>query len=131
MIEFIKDQSELISIIIYQEFISEGVKFFTEKDSNFQVGYMNRPNKYIVKPHRHKQTKRIVHKTSEVLFLKKGRLQVQIYNNENILIKTKTLKSGDTIVFLDGGHGIEFLEDSEILEIKQGPYLPNEVKIYL
>ena len=92
---------------------------------------MNRPNKYIVKPHRHNQTKRIVYKTSEVLFLKKGKLQVQVFNNENVLIETKTLKSGDTIVFLDGGHGIEFLEDSEILEIKQGPYLPSKDKIYL
>jgi hypothetical protein len=32
------------------------------------------------------------------------------------------LNSGDTILLASGGHGFEMLEDTEMLEIKQGPY---------
>jgi hypothetical protein len=29
---------------------------------------------------------------------------------------------GDTIFFVAGGHGFTMLEDSKIIEVKQGPY---------
>jgi hypothetical protein len=29
---------------------------------------------------------------------------------------------GDVVVLLDGGHGFRMLEDTVLLEIKQGPY---------
>ena len=32
------------------------------------------------------------------------------------------LKTGDIILLAQGGHGFEFLEESEIIEVKQGPY---------
>ena len=38
------------------------------------------------------------------------------------ILKSKTLTEGDIIIFFDGGHGIKFIEKSEIIEIKQGPY---------
>ena len=32
------------------------------------------------------------------------------------------LKAGDVAVLFSGGHGFEILEDTLMLEIKQGPY---------
>jgi hypothetical protein len=32
------------------------------------------------------------------------------------------LEAGDVILLASGGHGFEMIEDSEIIEVKQGPY---------
>jgi hypothetical protein len=32
------------------------------------------------------------------------------------------LETGDVILLVSGGHGFEMLEDSEMIEVKQGPY---------
>ena len=32
------------------------------------------------------------------------------------------LQGGDVILLAEGGHGFEMLEDSEMVEVKQGPY---------
>ncbi len=37
------------------------------------------------------------------------------------------LIAGDIILLAGGGHGFTFLEDSEVIEIKQGPYISFEV----
>jgi hypothetical protein len=39
------------------------------------------------------------------------------------------LYTGDVILLAAGGHGFEMLEDSQIIEIKQGPYVGEEDKI--
>lgn len=38
-------------------------------------------------------------------------------------IRAVELLTGDTIFLVDGGHGFEMLEDTKIIEVKQGPYL--------
>ncbi len=35
---------------------------------------------------------------------------------------------GDVILLASGGHGFEMIEDSEILEVKQGPYTGDQDK---
>ena len=37
-------------------------------------------------------------------------------------IGSAILNSGDTVLLLTGGHGFNLLEDSKIIEVKQGPY---------
>ena len=39
------------------------------------------------------------------------------------------LEQGDVILLADGGHGFKMLEDSEIIEIKQGPYSGDKDKV--
>ena len=38
---------------------------------------------------------------------------------------SKILNKNDIIIFVDGGHGFEILQNAKIIEVKQGPY--NEV----
>ena len=35
---------------------------------------------------------------------------------------SKTLQSGDLILLCGGGHSFEMLEDTSMIEVKQGPY---------
>ncbi|MHA1381691.1 MAG: hypothetical protein ACTSRG_25255 [Candidatus Helarchaeota archaeon] len=49
-------------------------------------------------------------------------MQVTFYNRISQEISEATLNDGDLIVLLSGGHGFKFLEETKMIEIKQGPY---------
>ncbi|MCK4727142.1 MAG: hypothetical protein KAT29_15120, partial [Anaerolineales bacterium] len=66
--------------------------------------------------------------TSEVLVVKKGRCQIDIYNDAQELVATRELRAGDVLLLVSGGHGFHMLEDTVFLEIKQGPYIELDEK---
>jgi hypothetical protein len=66
--------------------------------------------------------------TKEVLFIKSGKVRVDFYDDEKKYIESRVLVSGDVILLAFGGHGFEMLEDSEIIEVKQGPYVGEKDK---
>ena len=123
MLKEIKHGDELIALILRKDFKSEGIKFFTKSSSEQQLGYMKRSKNYEIKPHLHIKRKREIMNTQEVLFIKSGEISVDLYNQKMELIENETLYQGDFILLVSGGHGFRMNEDSEIIEIKQGPYL--------
>jgi hypothetical protein len=83
---------------------------------------MNHPSGYEIQPHLHNVVQRKVQFTKEVLFIKSGKVRVDFYDNEKNYLESRILASGDVILLAFGGHGFEMIEDSEIIEVKQGPY---------
>ena len=122
MIEYIKNENEIYAIILRSSFEEEGIKFLTPDDFSQQLGYMNRPKGYVIKPHIHNEIQRSVTLTQEVLFIKKGKVKVNFFDNEKVYKESVILNTGDFILLASGGHGFEMLEQSEIIEVKQGPY---------
>ena len=122
-------KNQILAIIIYSSFSKDGISFFTEDDYSQQLGYMNRKSGYIIPPHRHNVVKREIRLTQEVLFIKSGKLRVDFYNESQIYISSKILNTGDVILLASGGHGFEMLEDTQIIEVKQGPYIGENDKI--
>jgi len=120
--EVIKDEQETLAIIIRKYFFTEGIKFFTPDDFSQQLAYMHHKKGKKIKPHIHNAVKREVHFTQEVLFLKRGKLKVDLYRYDQSHLSTHILDAGDIILLAGGGHGIEVLEDIEMIEVKQGPY---------
>jgi len=129
MIEKIFDNELLLSIIIRKEYQKKGIEFFTNDNDSQQLGYMNRPKDYVIPPHRHNLVKRAVHLTQEVLFIKSGKVRVDFFDNKQHYIKSTILNAGDVILLSDGGHGFKMLEQSEIIEVKQGPYCGEQDKV--
>ena len=123
MIETISYSEEIYAIVIRSNFSSRGIEFFTPNSFSQQLGYMNRPKGYKIKPHLHNLVKREVKQTQEVLFIKSGRVKVNFYDKEKVYLESITLEKGDIILLASGGHGFEMLENSEIIEVKQGPYV--------
>lgn len=121
-IEIIKEGDEILAIIIRKDYSKEGVHFFTPDNFSQQLAYMSHKKGKKIKPHIHNQVKREVHFTQEALFIKKGRLKVDIYHNNKTYHSSHILNTGDVILLAGGGHGFEVLEDVEMIEIKQGPY---------
>ena len=60
--------------------------------------------------------------TQEVLFIKKGKLKVDFYNEHQNYLESRILEAGDVILLASGGHGFEVLEEIEMIEVKQGPF---------
>ena len=126
MIEQITDKGLLIATIIRAGFKKDGIEFFTPNEYSQQLGYMNRPKGYKIMAHRHTKNENIGIPTYEVLYIKSGKLKILLYDNENFFIKELILLIGDVILLVTGGHSLEMLEDTELIEIKQGPYNEND-----
>ncbi|HMG16670.1 MAG TPA: hypothetical protein VK590_14530 [Saprospiraceae bacterium] len=129
MIERIELNSVLLSIIIRASYKNEGITFLTPDDFSQQLGYMNRPAGYIIPPHVHNLVTRNVDLTQEVLYIKSGKVRVDFYDDSRNYLESKVLFQGDVILLAHGGHGFEMLEQSEIIEVKQGPYSGDKDKV--
>jgi mannose-6-phosphate isomerase-like protein (cupin superfamily) len=129
MLEKVYKDNLLLAIIIRNEYSNEGINFFTNDNDSQQLGYMNRPEGYEIKPHRHNLVQREVHLTQEVLFIKSGKVRVDFYSNDQEYLESRILNQGDVILLSDGGHGFKMLEPSEIIEVKQGPYCGEQDKV--
>jgi hypothetical protein len=123
VIDFIKIDSVTLGIILRSNFKREGIEFFTPPDFSQQLGYMLRPKGYIITPHSHNLVQRDVFFTNEVLFIKSGTVRVDFYDGAQNYFESRTLFQGDTILLAHGGHGFEILEEAEIIEVKQGPWV--------
>tara|TARA_Y100000589_G_scaffold325203_1_gene362726 strand:- start:676 stop:1107 length:432 start_codon:yes stop_codon:yes gene_type:complete len=122
MFETIYYEKTILAQIIYSNYKEEGIKFFTPPDYSQQLGYMNRKKGYVIPPHVHNPIPRKVIYTQEVLLVKKGKLRVDFYDNQKNYLESRILKDGDVILLSKGGHGFEMIEDTEIIEVKQGPF---------
>ena len=128
MIEHVEYNDQLISIIIRSQYHAEGIRFFTPDDFSQQLAYMRREKDYVIPPHVHNLVKREVSYTQEVLFIKSGRVRVDYFDDSKNYLESRVVNQGDVVLLSGGGHGFYMLENSEIIEVKQGPYAGDEDK---
>lgn len=128
MIERITDDGIELALIIRHSFSSDGIEFFTPDDYSQQIGYMKREQGYVIPAHVHNPVAREVHFTREVLIIKSGRLRVDLYSDDHKYVESAILETGDIILLASGGHGFKMLEETEMIEVKQGPYTGDEDK---
>lgn len=122
MIENIEFNGKAFAIILYSNFKKEGIHFFTPNDFSQQLAYMNRPAGYVIQPHVHNPVYREVSYTKEVLFIKSGKVRIDFFDESQSYLESRILNEGDVVLLCYGGHGFEMLEQTEIIEVKQGPY---------
>lgn len=122
MIDSICHDDRMLALILRAGYHQEGIRFFTPGDFSQQLGYMNRPRGYVIPPHVHNPVVREVQFTNEVLFIKSGRVRIDFFDDNQIYLESRILEQGDVILLATGGHAFEMLEQSEMIEVKQGPY---------
>lgn len=122
MIEKIENGDQQLALIVRSSFSTDGIEFFTPSTYSQQLGYMKRPEGYVIAPHVHNPVSREVQFTKEVLFIRSGKLRADFYDDEQNYLESRMLHAGDVILLAYGGHGFEIIEEAEILEVKQGPY---------
>lgn len=119
----IKSKKKLLAIIIKATFEQRGLKFFVPDEYPQQLGYMRRPKGYTITPHIHSSILRKIRQTQETLFIRSGKVRIDFYDETKHYIESRVVCGGDVVFVASGGHGFEFLEESEIIEVKQGPFL--------
>ena len=122
MIQNIVHRGKLLAVILNSNHSTKGIEFFTPNDFSQQLGYMSRPQGYVIPPHVHNPVPREVQFTKEVLFIKSGRVRVDFYDDDQNYLESRILEQGDVILLAFGGHGFEMHEPTEMIEVKQGPY---------
>lgn len=121
-VEYVTENGKLLAYIIRAEINPHKTTFVTSPNLNLQVGFVVYPTGGAIARHVHRPLERHIVGTSEVLVLKQGRCQVEIYNDDRELVTTNELRTGDIILLVGGGHAFRMLEDTIFIEVKQGPY---------
>lgn len=121
-LEYIVHGLEQIALIIRREYDEPGIHFFTPPSFSQQVAHMKHPAGHKVEAHVHNFLIRQVVYTQEVLFVKKGKVKIKLYNSDRVFLTEKVLTSGDLILLCGGGHSIKMMEETSMIEVKQGPY---------
>ena len=123
-IEFIRTETNILAaILIRASYEPIATAFITPPNSPQQVGFVVYPAGGVIKKHIHKSLDRPLSGTSEILFVRQGCLEMDVFDEEKHLLATRELHAGDFVLMVSGGHGFRTLDPTTLLEVKLGPYL--------
>jgi uncharacterized protein with PhoU and TrkA domain len=117
-----------LAYIIRGDLMPSRTTFLTPPQFKQQVGFVVYPAGGEIQRHVHRPLSRHLVGTSEVLIVRRGRCEIDIYNDDRELVATRELREGDIMLMVGGGHGFHMLEDTVFLEVKQGPYTGQDEK---
>lgn len=121
-VEEIRVGDEVHAFIVRASISEAPTGFLTKHEDPFQLGFIHYPLGHEIVAHRHPPVKRSVTSTSEVLHVRSGRVRVTWYDGSGRPVGSRELEPGDLLLNLIGGHSFDMLEETTLLEIKQGPY---------
>jgi hypothetical protein len=121
MIERIGDGfGGLLAIIIRSGFRGEGHNFVTDPQSPMQLGVNAYRAGQHMEPHIHQPRHNFIDRTQEFVYVKSGHVRLILPETDPMTVRE--LFAGDCLLLVSGCHGFDVLEDSEIINVKQGPY---------
>ncbi len=105
-----------------------GLSFFSQDHEYIQAGTWVYEQGKQLKAHIHNTVIREVALTQEVIYVKQGKVKAKIYDTSENLVAELNVCAGDVIILLNGGHGYDIIDNNtQVLEIKNGPYLGPEI----
>ncbi len=122
MFERIPAEGPLLALLLSGAGDPAETTFPTPPELNLQVGFVVYPAGGEIPRHDHKLLERQIVGTAEVLVVRSGRCEIDLYDHDRQHVATRELRAGDVIFIVGGGHGFRMLEDTVLLEVKQGPY---------
>jgi hypothetical protein len=128
-VETITSGGNTLALIVRGSINVPGISFFTPNHYSQQLAYMQHPAGKTIVAHVHKDVHRALTKTLEVLFIRKGRLRVDFYDDHRAYVESRVIGGTDVLLLISGGHGFETLEPVEMFEVKQGPFAGTEDKV--
>jgi len=128
LIENITWQGVPLAYIIRGKLNPTQTTFLTPPEFKQQVGFIVYPAGGEIQRHVHRPLERHLIGTSEVVIVRRGRCEIDLYNDERQLVAVRELGQGDIMLMVTGGNGFRMLENTVFLEVKQGPYTGLEEK---
>src|SRR5262245_22143192 len=121
-VEHIVWHDKPLAFIVRAQLNPEHTTFLTPSEFEQQVGMVVYAAGGEIRRHVHRPIERRLSRTSEVILVRRGRCEIDIYNDQRELVAKRELGCGDVVIVVAGGHGYRMLEDTVLLEVKQGPY---------
>jgi hypothetical protein len=126
--ELVSAGGKVLAYLIRQETEFTETTFVSPAEAPLQLGFVVYGEGKSIARHVHLPVERHLTGTSEFLWVRKGRCEIDIYDEARQLVTTVELRAGDAILQLAGGHGFRMNEDTVLAEVKQGPYFGLEEK---
>ena len=121
-VERIPEAGATLAVLIRARLAPAATTFFTPPEYKQQVGFVVYPAGGVIERHTHVPLERHLVGTSEVIVVRSGRCELDVYDDDRVLVATRSLEAGDVMLMVGGGHGFRMTEDTVLLEVKQGPY---------
>ncbi len=122
-VQIIATQGRPLAYIVRSNWTPSKTEFLTPDSFSLQMGMIVYGKGQAITPHLHLPVVREVHGTNEVVLVRSGSCEVDIYDDERQHLGSYCLNQGDIILLLGGGHGFRMHEDTVLFEVKQGPYV--------
>ena len=113
---------ELFAIFVSSHGIQDGTEWFGSQIESIQASRMKYQAGKIFRAHHHILNPRTIKRTQEAFIVIKGRIAVDVYDNQPKLLGTLEAGPGEAILVYRGGHGVRVLEDFVGYEIKSGQF---------
>jgi quercetin dioxygenase-like cupin family protein len=121
-IEILGPATAPLAMVVRRSFESQATRFVTGPESNLQVGFIVTKAGGDIQRHRHLPITRQVNGTMEVIIVRSGSCQVDLYLDDGTPVCSQPLHAGDLVILYRGAHGFRVDADTVLLEVKQGPY---------
>lgn len=120
-------KKELLAIKI--DLLPKGSTPLTDPTFPLQIVALAHPKGKILAAHMHEPKKRTTPYLQECLVVKKGKIKVELYTREKKKFKKVFLKEGQALLMINCGVGITVMQDCEVMEFKNGPFVEDKVLI--
>jgi hypothetical protein len=129
-VEKVERNGLILAIVIrsnsfkFMEDSNKEIAFTTPDEFPLQVGLHNWQAGKVVKEHFHLPFEKLENfPVQEFFYVVSGKIRIDLYDQRENDAKVSEIivETGDTII-LNTGHGMESLEPSKLVELKQGPY---------
>lgn len=109
----------------------DGVSPVTPPSMPIQAMTIRYPAGHEITPHVHlrRYPQQGLARPVEVLIVLKGRMVADFYRSDHSLVESREVGAGDCVILCGGGHGFRMLEDCQLFEVRQGPYLGQSDKV--
>jgi len=124
-IEEITYKNHLLAIVVRNESPNQELEWPTPPYFPLQLGIHERKGNTFLRRHNHlpfDELKNII--VQEFIYVERGKIEFVLYHDKQEV--TRVVLETKEMIVLSCGHSMEFLEDSKIVEIKQGPYRGNK-----
>lgn len=108
---------------------SDRTSFLTPDTLNMQLGFVVYKAGTGPAAHLHRPIERRITGTLELILVRSGLCDVDVYDEARQLVGSRTMEPGDAVLLVAGGHGFRMREDTVLLEVKQGPYTGIDEKV--
>lgn len=111
-----------------QELIEGSAPQTNDKEPLQVVTLKHKKGKYL-QAHMHIPKTRKTELLQECLVVIKGSVKAELYAPNKTKFKDVVVKKGEMLILMHGGYAIHFIENSEIFEVKNGPFIEDKILI--